>query len=99
MAGAALYMMLSPDATVAAVLLLCKELCSKSDTVQRFRGTVRPVSFTLADGRRLDWDPATEVMRELGQREWCSQQSHCLLAYRIAMQGRRQGQKSGCLPS
>ena len=65
-AGAALYMMLNPDATVAAVLLLCKELCSKSDTVQRFRGTVRPVSFALADGRRLDWDPATEVRERAG---------------------------------
>ena len=58
--GAALFMMLSPSATVRDVLELCQELCGRSPAPARFSGTVRPVSFTLPDGR-MHWDPATEV--------------------------------------
>lgn len=58
--GAALFMMLSPSATVRDVLELCQELCGRSPAPARFSGAVRPVSFTLPEGR-MHWDPATEV--------------------------------------
>ena len=52
--------MLSPSATVSDVLELCRELCGRSPAPARFRGIVRPVSFTLPEGR-MHWDPASEV--------------------------------------
>ena len=66
--GAALFMMLSPSATVRDVV----ELCQRASA--RFSGTVRPVSFTLPDGR-MHWDPATEVT--LASPTSCHYQRHC----------------------